>query len=69
MTQNLPSPEDVTLEQLQAAFNVKDMEVKAVEPQVAGMKATYEEAQMILDNMRKERGRLAYWLTIRKAQR
>lgn len=58
-----------SLADLQQAFNEMDAHVQVAEPQVLAMKQTYEEAQMILDSMKYKRGKVAYWLTIRKAQR
>lgn len=61
--------EDASLPELQATFDELNIGVKVAEPQVSSMKQTYEEAQMILDDMKRRRGQAAYWLTIRKGQR
>lgn len=60
---------DATLDELQAKFNELDVSIRLAEPQVLGMKATYEEAAMILGDLKFRRGKVAYWLTMRKAQR
>lgn len=61
--------QSASLAEVQQAFVELDASVKLAEPQIDAMRRTYEEAQMLLDDMKYRRGKAAYWLTIRKAQR
>lgn len=52
--------------ELQALFESLNTQIKAAEPTVLGMKQTYEEAQMILDDLKYRRGRAAFMLTAKR---
>ena len=59
---------EASLLDLQLAYQMLSADVAQAEPQVAAMQSTLDEAKMILDNMKYRRGKVAYWLSLRKAQ-
>lgn len=65
----LVDPEKLSLYELQSLYNELHAGVQVAQPQVDAMKKTYEEAEMVLANMKFRRGKAAYWLTVRKGQR
>lgn len=60
---------EATVDELSAAYYFLDAQVDQATPQLEAMMNTLNEATILLDTLRKRRGKVAYWLSLRKAQR